>query len=68
MMYYARAIRFYKSPSGDELIQVLLSDGVVENYKNDAHGRKAAFEHTTFNTSYFDERSSPNWDKLCKFY
>lgn len=68
MMYYARAIRFYKSPSGDELIQVLMSDGVIENYKNDARGRKAAFENATFSTSYFDEREDYNWDKICHFY
>lgn len=68
MKYYARAIRFYRSLSGDELIQVLMSDGVIENYKNDSRGRRAAFEHTTFNTRYFDERDNTSWEKLCKFY
>lgn len=70
MMYYARAIRFYRNVSGDEMIQVLMSDGVIENYKNDARGRKAAFKNAAFNTSYFDERE-PNyttWDKICHFY
>lgn len=69
MMYYARAIRFYRSLSGDELIQVLMSDGVIENYKNDARGRRAAFEAATFNTTFFDQREPDyTWDKICHFY
>lgn len=69
MMHYARAIRFYNSISGDEMIQVLMSDGVIENYKNDTHGRKAAFEHATYSTSYFDQREPDyTWDNLCHFY